>query len=148
MFSWSFFLDGCSYSTILTSDYVCTVTGQTVTIEEYGLIVEVKNVDSSEYTVSSTEDNEWGISFSWGDRITVETLLSVDNAGYSIHPDYDVASGDADNYSIVTVDQEGSFSGEEEIDPVQIDRNNMTITFPAFGETYNLKNCTYGQAQG
>ena len=131
---------------VLTSDNVCTVTGQAVQIEEYGLIVEVKNVDSSEYTVSSTEDNEWGISFSWGDRITVETLLSVDNAGYSIHPDYGVASGDADNYSIVTVDQEGNFSGEEEIDPVQIDRNNMTITFPAFGETYNLKNCTYGQA--
>ena len=88
-----------------------------VHIEEYDLKVQVNKLAEDDYTVYSTGENEWRIDFYWGDQINVGKILTKDETSFTIHPIYDFASGDPGNYSIETVDQEGSLTEAAHTDP-------------------------------
>ena len=88
-----------------------------VHIEEYDLKVQVNKLAEDDYTVYSTGENEWRIDFYWGDQINVGKVLTKGETSFTIHPIYDFASGDPGNYSIETVDQEGSLTEAAHTDP-------------------------------
>ena len=93
---------------VLISDCAYEVAGDII-IDSYGLKVQVNNVDSSNYYVNQTDENEWRISFSWGDIIDASTFLIKDETSFAITPIHDLVSGNPDNYDYSTVDQEGMF---------------------------------------
>ena len=78
-------------------------------IESYGLEFQVNNVDPSYYNVAKTSDNEWRISFAWGDKIDAGIFVIKDETSFALTPIHDFASGDPINYTFETVDQEGEF---------------------------------------
>ena len=80
-----------------------------LTIDWYGLEVQVNNVNSSYYEVAKTSDNEWRISFAWGDKIDAGIFVIKDETSFALTPIHDFASGDPINYTFETVDQEGEF---------------------------------------
>ena len=104
---------------VLISDDTYAVTSD-VYISEYGLKVQVNNLSTYYYEVISTGENEWQISFDWGDKINVGKLLLKDGYNFSITPVYDFAPGNPDNYDIDTVDQEGTM-----VDPAYIDSDGL-----------------------
>ena len=93
---------------VLISDCAYEVAGDII-IDSHGLKVQVNNVDSSYYNVYETDENEWQITFAWGDKIYASTLLIKDDTGFWITPYHYFISGDSDNYEYSTVDQEGKF---------------------------------------
>ena len=93
---------------VLISDCAYEVAGDII-IDSHGLKVQVNNVDSSNYYVNQTDENEWRISFSWGDIIDASTFLIKDETSFAITPIHDFVSGNPDNYDYSTVDQEGMF---------------------------------------
>ena len=93
---------------VLISDCAYEVAGDII-IDSHGLKVQVNNVDSSNYYVNQTDENEWRISFSWGDIIDASTFLIKDETSFAITPIHDLVSGNPDNYDYSTVDQEGMF---------------------------------------
>ena len=93
---------------VLTANCTYEYSGD-ITVYSYGLIVQVNNVDSSYYNVYETDENEWQITFAWGDKIYASTLLIKDDTGFEITPYHYFISGDSDNYEYSTVDQEGKF---------------------------------------
>ena len=101
---------------VLISNDTYAVTSD-VYISEYGLKVQVNNLESDYYEVVTTGENEWRISFEWGDKIDVSKILIKDGNTFSITPIYDVVSGDPANYDIETVDQEGTMTEPIYIDP-------------------------------
>ena len=101
---------------VLISNDTYAVTSD-VYISEYGLKVQVNNLESDYYEVVTTGENEWRISFEWGDKIDVSKVLIKDGNTFSITPIYDVVSGDPANYDIETVDQEGTMTEPIYIDP-------------------------------
>ena len=101
---------------VLISNDTYAVTSD-VYISEYGLKVQVNNLESDYYEVVTTGENEWRISFYWGDKIDVSKILIKDGNTFSITPIYDVVSGDPANYDIETVDQEGTMTEPIYIDP-------------------------------
>ena len=82
-----------------------------IIVNAYDLIIEVKNVESESdsYYVDETEDNDWLITFVWGDKIDVSTLLTKDETSFAISPIHGIVSGDSGNYSFETKDQTGEF---------------------------------------
>ena len=92
---------------VLISDDTYAVTSD-VYISEYGLEVLVNNVWEEAYEVASTGENEWRISFDWGDKIDVGKIVIKDGNSFAITPIHQFISGDPGNYSIDTVDQEGT----------------------------------------
>jgi hypothetical protein len=68
----------------------------------------VNNVWAEAYEVASTGENEWRISFDWGDKIDVGKIVIKDGNSFAITPIHQFISGDPGNYSIDTVDQEGT----------------------------------------
>ena len=92
---------------VLISDDAYAVTSD-VYISEYGLKVQVNNVGAEVYEVVSTGENEWRISFDWGDKIDVGKIVIKDGNSFVITPIHQFISGDPGNYSIDTVDQEGT----------------------------------------
>ena len=101
---------------VLISNDTYAVTSD-VYISEYGLKVQVNNLESDYYEVVTTGENEWRISFDWGDKIDVLKVLIKDGNTFSITPIHDVVSGDPANYDIETVDQEGTMTEPIYIDP-------------------------------
>ena len=101
---------------VLISNDTYAVTSD-VYISEYGLKVQVNNLESDYYEVVTTGENEWRISFEWGDKIDVSKVLIKDGNTFSITPIHDVVSGDPANYDIETVDQEGTMTEPIYIDP-------------------------------
>ena len=101
---------------VLISNDTYAVTSD-VYISEYGLKVQVNNLESDYYEVVTTGENEWRISFDWGDKIDVSKVLIKDGNTFSITPIHDVVSGDPANYDIETVDQEGTMVDPAYIDP-------------------------------
>ena len=95
---------------VLTSKCQIAVSGD-ITIKEYGLLVQVNNVDTEHYYVTKSDENEneWRITFDWGDTIDVSTILFRDETSYSITPIHDVENINPDNYNFETVDQSGEF---------------------------------------
>ena len=92
----------------LTSDCTYTCTDELV-VDEYGLKVEVNNVDASRYSVSETEANAWQIQFAWGDTIDLSTLLTEDDESFEIIPIHGFVSGDSSNYVFSNTSQQGAF---------------------------------------
>ena len=80
-----------------------------ITIESYGLKVQVNNVDSPYYEVTPMGENRWWIQFEWGDKIEARIAVTTDETSYAITPDYDFVLGDSGNYKIDTVDATGEF---------------------------------------
>ena len=80
-----------------------------ITIESYGLEVQVNNVDSPYYEVTPMGENRWWIQFEWGDKIEARIAVTTDETSYAITPDYDFVLGDSGNYKIDTVDATGEF---------------------------------------
>lgn len=101
---------------VLISNDTYAVTSD-VYISEYGLKVQVNNLESDYYEVVTTEENEWRISFDWGDKIDVSKILIKDGNTFSITPIHDFVSGDPANYDIETVDQEGTMTEPIYIEP-------------------------------
>ena len=93
---------------VLTSNCIYGYSGD-ITISQYDLKVQVNNVDPSYYFVTKTDENEWRISFSWGDKIDLSTFLIKDATSFAITPIHDFYSGNPDNYEFETIDQEGEF---------------------------------------
>ena len=80
-----------------------------ITIESYGLKVQVNNVDSTYYEVTPMGENRWWIQFEWGDKIEARIDVTTDETSYAITPVYDFVLGDSGNYKIDTVDATGEF---------------------------------------
>ena len=93
---------------VLKSDCSYGYSGD-ITIVGYGLIVQVSNVETDYYNVYKTEENNWRITFDWGDQIDASTFLIKDEQSFAITPIHDFLSGNPDNYVFDTVDQEGEF---------------------------------------
>ena len=93
---------------VLKSDCSYGYSGD-ITIVGYGLIVQVSNVETDCYNVYKTEENNWRITFDWGDQIDASTFLIKDEQSFAITPIHDFLSGNPDNYVFDTVDQEGEF---------------------------------------
>ena len=101
-----------------------------ITVEAYDLKVQMNNVDPSSYYVDNTDENEWRITFTWGDIIDASTFLIKDEKSFAITPIHDFVSGNSDNYEISTVDQEGEFDEAPVVpDPEDGDGNRMFSTF-------------------
>ena len=80
-----------------------------VTIESYGLRVQVSDVNTSYYDVPQMGENRWWLQFAWGDKIEVQIVVVTDETSYTITPVYDFVLGDSGNYKIDTVDATGEF---------------------------------------
>ena len=80
-----------------------------ITIESYGLKVQVNNVDPPYYEVTPMGENRWWIQFEWGDKIEARIVVTTDETSYAITPVYDFVLGDSGNYKIDTVDATGEF---------------------------------------
>ena len=80
-----------------------------ITIESYGLKVQVNNVYPPHYEVTPMGENRWWIQFEWGDKIEARIAVTTDETSYAITPDYDFVLGDSGNYKIDTVDATGEF---------------------------------------
>ena len=93
---------------VLIQDCVFGVAGN-VTIESYGLKVQVSDVNTSYYDVTPMGENRWWIQFAWGDKIEVHIAVDTDETSFTITPDYDFVLGDSGNYKIDTVDATGEF---------------------------------------
>ena len=93
---------------VLIQDCVFGVAGN-VTIESYGLKVQVSDVNTSYYDVTPMGENRWWIQFEWGDKIEVHIAVDTDETSFTITPDYDFVLGDSGNYKIDTVDATGEF---------------------------------------
>ena len=93
---------------VLASNCTYTATSD-LEVSAYGLNIQVNNVDSSSYSVIKTDENEWRISFTWGDIIDVSTFLIKDDTSFAITPIHDIVTGDSGNYNFSTTDQEGEF---------------------------------------
>ena len=93
---------------VLIQDCAFGVAGN-VTIESYGLKVQVSDVNTSYYDVPQMGENRWWIQFAWGDKIEVHIAVDTDETSFTITPDYDFVLGDSGNYKIDTVDATGEF---------------------------------------
>ena len=93
---------------VLIQDCAYGVAGN-VTIESYGLKVQVSEVPSSRYYVTPMGENRWWLQFDWGDKIEVQIVVVTDETSYTITPVYDFVLGDSGNYKIDTVDATGEF---------------------------------------
>ena len=93
---------------VLIQDCAFGVAGN-VTIESYGLKVQVSEVPSSRYYVTPMGENRWWLQFDWGDKIEVQIVVVTDETSYTITPVYDFVLGDSGNYKIDTVDATGEF---------------------------------------
>jgi hypothetical protein len=93
---------------VLIQDCAFGVAGN-VTIESYGLKVQVSDVNTSYYDVTPMGENRWWIQFAWGDKIEVHIAVDTDETSFTITPDYDFVLGDSGNYKIDTVDATGEF---------------------------------------
>ena len=93
---------------VLIQDCVFGVAGN-ITIESYGLKVQVSEVPSSRYYVTPMGENRWWLQFDWGDKIEVHIAVDTDETSFTITPDYDFVLGDSGNYKIDTVDATGEF---------------------------------------
>ena len=93
---------------VLIQDCAFGVAGN-VTIESYGLKVQVSDVDLSYYDVTPMGENRWWLQFEWGDKIEVHIAVDTDETSFTITPDYDFVLGDSGNYKIDTVDATGEF---------------------------------------
>ena len=93
---------------VLTQNCAFGVSGN-ITIESYGLKVQVNNVDPPYYEVTPMGENRWWIQFEWGDKIEARIVVTTDETSYTITPDYDFVLGDSGNYKIDTVDATGEF---------------------------------------
>lgn len=80
-----------------------------ITIESYGLKVQVNNVYPPHYEVTPMGENRWWIQFDWGDKIEARIAVTTDETSYAITPVYDFVLGDSGNYKIDTVDATGEF---------------------------------------
>ena len=101
---------------VLISNDTYEVTSD-VYISEYGLKVQVNNLETDYYEVVTTGENEWRISFSWGDKIDVSKVLLKDGNSFAITPIHQFVDGNPDNYDIETVDQEGFMTEPIYIEP-------------------------------
>ena len=93
---------------VLIQDCAFGVAGN-VTIESYGLKVQVSDVNTSYYDVPQMGENRWWLQFAWGDKIEVHIAVDTDETSFTITPDYDFVLGDSGNYKIDTVDATGEF---------------------------------------
>lgn len=93
---------------VLIQDCAFGVAGN-ITIESYGLKVQVSDVNTSYYDVTPMGENRWWLQFDWGDKIEVQIAVDTDETSYTITPDYDFVLGDSGNYKIDTVDATGEF---------------------------------------
>ena len=93
---------------VLIQDCAFGVAGN-VTIESYGLRVQVSDVNTSYYDVPQMGENRWWLQFAWGDKIEVQIAVVTDETSYTITPVYDFVLGDSGNYKINTVDATGEF---------------------------------------
>ena len=93
---------------VLIQDCAFGVAGN-VTIESYGLKVQVSDVNTSYYDVPQMGENRWWLQFAWGDKIEVQIAVVTDETSYTITPVYDFVLGDSGNYKINTVDATGEF---------------------------------------
>ena len=93
---------------VLIQDCVFGVAGN-VTIESYGLKVQVSDVNTSYYDVPQMGENRWWLQFAWGDKIEVQIAVVTDETSFAITPVYDFVLGDSGNYKIDTVDATGEF---------------------------------------
>ena len=93
---------------VLIQDCAFGVAGN-VTIESYGLKVQVSEVPSSRYYVTPMGENRWWLQFDWGDKIEAQIVVVTDETSYTITPVYDFVLGDSGNYKINTVDATGEF---------------------------------------
>lgn len=93
---------------VLIQDCAFGVAGN-VTIESYGLKVQVSDVDLSYYDVTQMGENRWWIQFTWGDKIEAQIVVVTDETSFAITPVYDFVLGDSGNYKIDTVDATGEF---------------------------------------
>ena len=93
---------------VLIQDCAFGVAGN-VTIESYGLKVQVSDVNTSYYDVPQMGENRWWLQFVWGDKIEVQIVVVTDETSYTITPVYDFVLGDSGNYKIDTVDATGEF---------------------------------------
>ena len=93
---------------VLIQDCAFGVAGN-VTIESYGLKVQVNNVDDTRYDVAQMGENRWWLQFEWGDKIEVQIAVVTDETSFAITPVYDFVLGDSGNYKIDTVDATGEF---------------------------------------
>ena len=112
---------------VLKSDCSYGYSGD-ITIVGYGLIVQVSNVETDYYNVYKTEENNWRITFDWGDQIDASTFLIKDEQSFAITPIHDFLSGNPDNYVFDTVDQEGEFDIPPSI-PGSADGMGMSSSF-------------------
>ena len=93
---------------VLIQDCAYGVAGN-VTIESYGLKVQVSDVNPSYYDTTTMGENRWWLQFAWGDKIEVQIVVVTDETSYTITPVYDFVLGDSSNYKIDTVDATGEF---------------------------------------
>ena len=93
---------------VLIQDCAFGVAGN-VTIESYGLKVQVSDVNTSYYDVPQMGENRWWLQFAWGDKIEVQIAVVTDETSFAITPVYDFVLGDSGNYKIDTVDATGEF---------------------------------------
>ena len=93
---------------VLIQDCAFGVAGN-VTIESYGLKVQVNDVNDNRYDVAQMGENRWWLQFEWGDKIEVQIAVVTDETSFTITPVYDFVLGDSGNYKIDTVDATGEF---------------------------------------
>lgn len=93
---------------VLIQDCAYGVAGN-VTIESYGLKVQVSDVNPSYYDTTTMGENRWWLQFAWGDKIEVQIVVVTDETSFTITPVYDFVLGDSGNYKIDTVDATGEF---------------------------------------